>query len=343
LERFFALALLGAIALSTLPAAAQERTPTPREAPPPGVATSLTLFAGTPSGLWRTRDWGGTWERIEGPTTAKRLDGLGAARAVVPMGPEVYVGGDGGLFVSSDFGETWELRGKTEGIRGLLLSRWPQSDPTMFAGTAQGLFKSVDAGRTFKATPLTGTLVHRLEWPGPALVLATGEGIRFSEDGGATFTSPASGLPPGEARAVALSSFYSVDPVLFVAPSNGGVFRSGDGGRTWTAAGLESQKVGDLVWLGPFLYAAAEGGLFRTEDAGGSWTRLGSFPGRPVRLMFPLAPAAGLEAFVATDRGIFRTADGGQHFQAAGLAGEDVLTVATFPPPEPLTGKKPRR
>lgn len=328
-----------ALVLGSLAALAAAQEPR-RDAPPPSVATSLTLFAGTPSGLWRTRDWGGRWERVEGATEARRLDGLGAARAVVPVGPQVWVGGDGGLFASTDFGETWEPRSKTAGIRSLMFSRWPQSDPTAFAGTAEGLLKSVDLGRTFAPTPLAGTIVHRMEWPGPALVLATGKGLLLSEDGGRTFTAPGEGLPPGEVRAFALSSFYAVDPVIFAAPARGGVYRSGDGGRTWTPAGLEGERVGDLVWLGPFLYAAAEGALFRSEDAGRTWARLGSYEGRPSRLLFPLAPAAGLEAFVATDRGIHRTADGGQRFQPAGLAGEDVLALATFPPPEPGTGKR---
>ena len=68
-------------------------------------------------------------------------------------------------------------------------------------------------------------------------------------------------------------------------------------------------------------------------------------PGRPSRLLFPLAPAAGLEAFLSTDRGVFRTADAGVHWQRSGLNGKEVFLVATFPPPEPLTtkGKKPRR
>jgi hypothetical protein len=51
--------------------------------------------------------------------------------------------------------------------------------------------------------------------------------------------------------------------------------------------------------------------------------------------MFPLAPAAGLEAFMATDQGVFRTADAGQTWVATGFAGQNVLTVATFPPPRP--------
>jgi len=55
--------------------------------------------------------------------------------------------------------------------------------------------------------------------------------------------------------------------------------------------------------------------------------------------MFPLAPAAGLEAFLATDAGIYRTPDAGLHWQASGLKDEPVLALATFPPPAPLLGK----
>ena len=334
--------LFGAAAWPSGTVATTSQEPSP-DTPAQAVATTLTLFAGTPSGLWRTRDWGVRWERVDGGTTAKRLDGLGAARAIIPLGPQVWVGGDGGLFVSYDFGETWEQRSTTAGIRSLLFSRWPQSDLTAFAGTASGLLKSADLGRTLKPTALAGAPVSRMDWPGPALLLATGYGLVLSDDGGRTFTGAGESLPRGEMKAFVLSAFFAVDPVIFAAPASGGVYRSGDGGKTWTSAGLAGETVGDLVWLGPFLYAAGDGALFRSEDAGATWTRLGSYEGRPARLLFPLAPAAGLEAFVATDRGIFRTADGGQRFQPSGLAGEDVLTVATFPPPAPLHGKKVRR
>ena len=331
--------LLGAAALAAAGAAQEPK----RDAPPPGAATSLTLFAGTSAGLWRTRDWGATWERVEGPLPARRLDGLGPARAIVPVGPHVWVGGDGGLFVSDDFGETWARRSSTGGVQCLMLSRWPQADPTVFVGTAAGLLKSVDLGTSFRPTPFFGKAVTRLEWPGPHLVMATGAGVHLSTDGGTSFTGPGTGLPDGAVTAIVLSSYFPVDPVLFAAPDGGGVYRSGDAGLTWTEAGLEKERVGDLVWLGPFLYAAADGVLFRSEDAGRTWTRLGSYAGRPVRLLFPLAPAAGLEAFIATDRGIFHTADGGQTFEAGGLAGEAVLALATFPAPEPVLGKGKRK
>ncbi|MEE8217577.1 MAG: hypothetical protein V3S03_01280 [Vicinamibacteria bacterium] len=318
--------VLSALVLSGGAAVGQDR---------PAIITSLSLFAGTAEGLWRSGDWGHTWERVRGTAAGARLDGLGAARVVIPIGPKVYVAGDGGLYVSNDFGESWNLVSLTTGISSLLLSRWPQADPTVFAGTDAGLLRSRDGGRTFGPTALTSGPIRRLDWPGPALVVAYAGGLLVTTDEGETFATPPRGLPVGEVRAMALSSFFAADPVLFVAPATGGVFHSADGGSTWTAAGLADDVIDDLVWLGPFLYAAGEGGFYRSDDIGAHWTRLSASPGRPSTLLFPLAPAAGLEAFLATDRGLFHTSDAGGHWTAAGFEGQKVLTVATYPPPRP--------
>ncbi len=306
------------------------------------IVTSLTLFAGTPQGLWRSTNWASSWQRVEGRTSGVRLDALGAARTLHLLATQVWVGGDGGLYFSEDFGETWAPLSLVPGIRAALPSLWPQADPTVFVGTGQGLLRSGDGGRTFEPTALTGT-VHRLEWPGGALVVACDRGLLITKDLGGHFEAPGKGLPDGPVRAMVLSSFFFLDPVLFAAPDSGGVFRSSDGGANWVASGLAGELVGDLVWLGPFLYAAGEAGFYRSQDAGATWTRLSASPGRPSRLMFPLAPAAGLEAFLATDRGLFRTMDAGEHWVPAGFAGQEVITVATFPPPNPAPGKKPRR
>jgi len=306
------------------------------------IVTSLTLFAGTAEGLWRSTNWAGSWEKVAGRMAGVRLNALGGVRAVSPLINEVWVAGDGGLYYSDDFGDTWAPLSLVRDVRALVLSRWPAADPTVFVGTGTGLLRSRDGGRTFGPTALPDGAVHRLEWPGGAVVVACDRGLLITRDEGRRFEGPGRGLPEGPVRAVAVSSFFLVDPVLFAAPSSGGVFRSSDGGATWAASGLAGEVVGDLVWLGPFLYAAGERGFYRSQDAGASWTRLAESPGRPTRLMFPLAPAAGLEAFLATDRGLFRTADAGEHWSPAGFAGQEVLTVATFPPPEDPPGKKRR-
>lgn len=329
--------LLGAAAALLLLAAA------PGSGQQGSIVTSLTLFAGTAEGLWRSTDWAGSWHPIRGRTSGVRLDGIGSVRAIHAMATQVWLGGDDGLYVSEDFGETWAPLSPIRGVRQALPSRWPQADPTVFVATGEGVLRSRDGGRTFEPTALAGTAVHRLEWPGGALVVACDRGLLVSRDLGARFEGPGQGLPEGPVRAMALSSYFAVDPVLFAAPASGGVFRSSDGGATWNAAGLSGERVGDLVWLGPFLYAAGESGFHRSQDAGASWTRLAASPGRPVSLMFPLAPTGGLEAFLATDKGLFRTTDAGEHWAPAGFAGQEVLTVATFPPPEPVPGKKPRR
>ena len=308
----------------------------------PDVITNLTLFAGTGEGMWRSLDWGASWERVSGGTVGVRLDGLGAARAIVPLGPQVWVAGDHGLYFSMDFGETWNPLSVKEGISSLLLSRWPHADPTVFVGTAEGLLRSRDEGRAFVPTALTTGPVHRLEWPGPALVVAGGAGLLVTMDMGETFAGPGEGLPEGEVLAVALSSFFAADPVLFASPAAGGVYRSSDGGATWTSVGLDDDVVRDLIWLGPFLYAAGEGGFYRSDNAGESWDRLSDSPGKPRRMLFPLAPAAGLEAFLATDKGLFHTSDAGRHWSPTGFEGQDVFTVATFPPPAPDLGETNR-
>jgi photosystem II stability/assembly factor-like uncharacterized protein len=305
------------------------------------VVTSLTIFAGTVEGLWRSPDWGATWTKVVGPAPGDTLESLGAGRALLALGPQVWVAGEGGLFVSEDFGLAWKPLFSGASALCLMPSRYPQSDPTVFLGTASGLVRSEDAGLTFGPTALADAAVSRLEWPGPALVAATSRGVFISEDGGRSFRGRGQGLPEGEVQALAVSSFFAMDPVLFAGGASG-VYRSPDAGRTWKPAGLAGRAVFDMVWLGPFLYATGDGGVFRSDDIGQTWTTLseglGARQGR--RLLFPLAPAAGLEAFLGTDDGIFRTADGGQHWQRAGLEGKGILSLATFPPPAPFRKKR---
>ena len=88
-------------------------------------------------------------------------------------------------------------------VYAVLPSRYPGADPTVFVGTAEGLFKSTDAGRTFQPTPVSGVAVTRIEWPGPDLVLATANGVLVSPDGGQTIRSGV-GLPAGPVPRCAL-------------------------------------------------------------------------------------------------------------------------------------------
>jgi photosystem II stability/assembly factor-like uncharacterized protein len=303
------------------------------------ATTSLTLFAGTRQGLRRSQDWGNTWQAVEG----KGLEGLGSVYAILASAPRVLVGGDGGLYVSEDFGGTWKPVFSAKPVLSIMLSRYPLSDPTVFLGTPTGLLRSSDGGATFGSTPLEGVEVYRIEWPGPDLFVASGRGVSASGNAATSFRD-GEGLPAARVAALAVSSFYSVDPVLFAGTAGAGVFRSTDGGRNWKARGLEGRFVNDIYWQGPILSAATDKGFYQSDDDGVTWTaRSDGLKGWPAtRILVPLAPASGAEIFLGTDHGIFWTGDGGLHWRESGLQDETVLVLATFPPPDPVTTRRRR-
>lgn len=330
------IAAAGSLLTAALPAApsAQVRPQEPLQAPAqaPPIVTSLTVFAGTSDGLYLSSDWGGSWRGAVREDKTFGLDGVGAVRDIVPLGPTVLLGGDGGVYFSQDFGLTWRRTETSAPVVAVLPSRYPQVDPTVFAATPSGLLKSSDGGLTFTQTVIKGTPVYRLEWPGPDLVAATGRGVLVSLDSGTTFSDSGSGLPPGEVRALALSSFFAIDPVMFAGVGGSGVHRSSDRGRTWTPAGLGGETVTDLAWLGPFLYAVTANGLFRSEDLGRTWTPLKKgLAAPPTRVLFPLMPTSGMEIFMGTVAGVYRSPNGGMDWQLSGLPKLPVLCLATFP------------
>ncbi len=319
------------------------------------AVTSLTIFAGTARGLYRSRDWGGSFELVAGRSPGDRLEGLGGVGCILPLGPQVLIGADSGVYHSPDFGETWKRVATSGPCEALLGSRYPLADRTLFLGTPAGLLRSVpdlflpeDTARDFAATPIAEARVARLDWPGPKLFVATSKGLFVSSDAATKLVpvgvdGPAP-LPAGEVTALVVSAFFSADPALVVAVDGAGVFRSSDAGARWSHAGLAGRRVNDLIWLGPFLYAATDLGVFRTEDLGRNWVALNDGLERraATRLLFPLAPASGADAFLGTDRGVFWTGDGGLHWRALGgsLAGEAIRVLATFPQPDPVQKKR---
>src|SRR5262249_48136481 len=166
MKRGAALLLLGALTAAAALAQQPKEEP-PRDAKRDAAVSSLTIFAGTKEGLWRSLNWGIDWTLVKADALAR----LGAAYCILPVGPRVYLGGEGGLYLPEDFGETWTQPSAGGPVLSLQPSRYPYADLTLFVGAPTGLLKSEDAGRTFRPRPLEQP-VTRIEWPGPALVVA---------------------------------------------------------------------------------------------------------------------------------------------------------------------------
>ncbi len=152
-------------------------------------------------------------------------------------------------------------------------------DGTLWVGTAQGLFRSGDRGRTLvpvtlpaKAGAVEVTAVVLEPRPPHVVYVATGgEGIFRSEDGGKSWTAASSGLAGLDVRGLAVSP---TDGRLHAQVPAKGLFRSFDGAMTWQR--VDNGPKGTMYTLasvnistgmgGIFLYVATDQGLVRGPD-----------------------------------------------------------------------------
>ncbi len=235
-------------------------------------------FGSTGGGVWKTTDGGVYWENISDGFFKRASVG---AIAVAPSDPNViYVGmgestirgnvshGDG-VYKSTDGGKTWTHLGLADTRQIGKVRIHPQSPDLVYVAALghahgpnneRGIYRSHDGGKTW-------------------------EQILFrSEDVGAHDLA----MDPHNPR-ILYAAFWRARRVPYALQSGGegcGLFKSSDGGDTWTEItrkpGLPTGPVGkigvtvsgaraDRVWA---IIEAEDGAVFRSDDGGETWQRL---------------------------------------------------------------------
>jgi len=246
-----------------------------------GVPGNPSIFyMGTPGGgVWKTIDGGMIWKPISDAVPVASI----GAMAVAPSDPRIiYVGtgdvsnvggsanvGDG-VYKSTDSGQTWHHIGleHTEKI-GTLWVDSKNPDIVVVAALGQtfapnaerGIYKTTDGGRTWRKVlykdDVTGAIDVAFAPDNPRIGIAALWGHY---------------VQPGNARA------------LIDATGGGAIYKTEDGGETWTpinGSGWPTDKLGRIgVAVAPggrriFAIVAGQrqGGLYRSDDGGASWRK----------------------------------------------------------------------
>jgi photosystem II stability/assembly factor-like uncharacterized protein len=152
----------------------------------------------------------------------------------------------------------------------------PEHRDVVYAGTTEGLYKTVNAGKDFTRMTDTDVVVNAVYVdPGDSnrVLLATDRGgVLTSEDGGATFTPSNQGISERKVAAVLVDK--DNPELLYAGVVNdkkyGGVFRSSDGGGRWEqlGSGLDGSDVFALAETKDGKVVAGTGhGIFVLGDA----------------------------------------------------------------------------
>jgi len=259
--------------------------------------------------------------RLIGPFRGGRVNAVSG----VPGEPNTFYFGavGGGVWKSTNAGRTWKPIFDSQpvasiGAIAVALSNSKiiyvgtgESDMRDSIGYGNGVYKSTDAGETWKhlgleATRQIGRVLIDPKNPDIVFVAALGHvygsspdrGVYRSRDGGTTwqkvlYKDDSVGavdlaFDPLDSNVVYAAMWNTRRPPWYMyAPSNGpgaGIFKSMDGGTTWSqlSTGLPTEGVG-RIGIAPSpakagrVYAAVDakaGGIFRSDDAGASWFKV---------------------------------------------------------------------
>lgn len=280
-------------------------------------------FGATGGGVWKTEDGGLSWQCVSDGFF--RTGSVGAV-AVAEKDPNVvYVGmgespmrgnvshGDG-MYKSTEAGKTWKHIGLADTSQISRVRIHPENPEIVYVAALghvygpneeRGVFRTKDGGKTWEKILFrdnkTGAIDLVLDSSNPRIIYA------------------------------ALWEFYRTPYSLSSGGPGGGLFKSIDGGDTWTEIsrnrGLPRGILGkigvtvspakpDRVWA---IIEAKNGGVFRSDNSGNTWTRVNSERRLRQRAFYYTriyADPKDSETVYVLNTGLYRSVDGGKTYTA---------------------------
>ncbi len=314
---------------------------------------SAKTSVSTKGGLWESADAGNTWTStsvIPTPTGLSSFSSVDMSTAVFDAAdPDaLYVGTvEDGMLFSYDNGASWQLPGQAEVRTGHVYSIAvdPRNKCTIYVALDSHIMKSTDCNRTFDTETFVesaGKAVRalKLDWYTPNTVWAATAGgdILKSVDAGAKWTT----VERVNDKVVDLIVDRSDSRILIVVTEAKGLWRSSDGGDTWTQldkglADFKSANVGYAFTQnsdGSLMYYANKYGILRSQDHGATWSALTllTAPGSTHIYALATSPDDGNVIYYGTDNTFYATTDGGSTWATQTLPSDHAAAALAIDP-----------
>jgi photosystem II stability/assembly factor-like uncharacterized protein len=260
-------------------------------------------------------------------------------RAIEFDGARGYAAGDfGTVLVTDDSGTTWRgaATGTTQALNRISIL---DTDRVVVSGGCS-VRRSDDGGRTFVRLPWTASdsrcaePVVTTDFPtvdAGYLLLNDGSVLRTS-DAGRTWSrrTAVPGTPAVLAAAAPTDLAFTTDKTGVAATSAGELYRTTDGGDSWTLVNVHALPVRDVHFVTAAVgFAAADDALLRTDDGGATWLKLAS--GNLRLTSIRCADVLTCLATTQSGQALMRSIDGGLTLTAVSPSSKKLLAVAFAP------------
>jgi photosystem II stability/assembly factor-like uncharacterized protein len=294
-----------------------------------------TIFIDTLAGAFRSIDRGASFAPVSGLPNGF----FGLMLGFDPTDSSRIYASDGLLRVSTDGGASFALLPASNDPRflGPIDELSVNRRGSVYIDTLAGLFRSDDRGKTFRSVldGFRASSVQDLAFDadGKLLVGVYHTQTAFQQRHGLAFK------PIGNTPDIFLDGFTNTgfavagsptDPnVILVATDGQGLFRTGNGGRSWTPAAVPGGAMGFASSRMSFptssrVYLVSPGetplGLYRSDDAGHTFAGLASLPFGAIAVDPRNADVLYLGTYNSGD-GLFKSTDGGRTLNDLGQPG----------------------